>query len=955
MRNIILVILLFLFLPGVSQVKNIGTPSIINYTKTVYNGGTQNWDISQDENGFMYFANNSGILRFDGFNWDFLDTDIPLPVRSVFVGSNNEIFVGLIDNFGILQLDSSGKYRFKSFRHLFDSSVGFSDVWKIYETKHGVVFQAYEKLFIYNGETIKVYSPNKKYKFSFEVNGRLLVQEPELGLYEYFGGYFEKVPWADAIKDVEIVSILEQGDNKLFICTADGLLRYNNGRLTEWSCPLNDFLKVNKLFSATSILGNYIAIGTILNGLVISDFDGNIVQVLNRENGVRNNTVLSLFADRDRNLWLGLDNGIDYVQINSPLSFISQGGEIGTGYCCVIHNGQLYLGTNQGLFAKPFNRFSKTNEDFKLIKGTEGQVWSLSVYNNQLICGHNFGTFIIENREATKIDDEPGGWRYVPLKNDPNTLVAGFYFGVSIFKFMDNQWQFYKKLNGFEESSRFITEDDNGFIWISHGAKGVFRLSLNDKLDSIKEYKLYSVNEGLPSGEQNILMSFKDKACVSTIDGIYQYNSNTDRFDRSDKITDLFDDIGRLKTLNTDSNGNLWIIGNKKSGVLRLNEDQTYTRITAPFETLKGKFVESYEFVYPYSNNHIFYGIDNGFAHYSSKFSKSYAQDFEAFITKVEISNLDSLIRPQNISKGQQFEFPFKRNSFRFHYSSPFYENITDLKFSYKLEHYSVDWSGWTSDSYKDFTNLNEGEYHFKVKARNVYGTESEIAEFSFRVIPPWFRSDVAYYIYLFLIAILTFFVIKFILYRINLAKKREAQKHEKEIKEQEELFQHQAVVAEKEIIKLRNDKLRTEMIHRNKELANQTNSIIQKNKFLMRLNQELQKIQNTTDDGALKSKMVILKKRIDKEIDSEQQNRIFETYFDEVHNAFFERLKKRYPQLSPKDLRLCAYIRMNISTKEIATLLNISDRGVEISRYRLRKKLELSREINLSTFLAGI
>jgi ligand-binding sensor domain-containing protein/DNA-binding CsgD family transcriptional regulator len=950
-------LLLLIIVPSYcfAQVKNIGTPSIVNYTKLEYNGGTQNWDISQDKNGFMYFANNNGILRFDGSAWELLDTDIPLPVRSVYVDSNDRIFVGLIDNFGELQLTASGKYKFKSLRYLLDDTAGFSDIWNIHETKWGIVFQSFEKLFIYDANNFKVYSPQGKFRFSFEVNGRLLVQEHEIGLFEYSNGDLNKITWADPLRNEEIWAIHQLGENSLLIGTTRRLYKYENGTLNEWDCPVNDFLKVNKLFSSCSVLGNHLAFGSILGGVVISDNDGNIVQVLNRDIGLQNNTILSLFADKDENLWLGLDNGIDYVQINSPISYVSQGGEIGTGYCCVINNDELYLGTNQGLFVKKFSSFSKNDESFKLIKNTEGQVWSLAIFENKIICGHNFGTFIIDNETATKISNEPGGWKYIRSHKNPNLLIAGLYSGVALFKFENNTWRFYKKLNNFGESCRYITEDENGYIWISHGSKGVFRLALSENLEEITESRLYNQSSGLPSNEQNIVLSFKEKTYVSTIDGIYEYNLSNNRFTKSVEMNQLLGDVGRLKTMNTDKDDNLWFIGEDKSGVLRLNEDLSYTKIVTPFESLQGKFVREFELVYPFSNDHIFYAIDNGFAHYSSQFSKSYNQNFEAFITDVELSNIDSVISPQNMQSGQNFEFPFKQNSFRFHYTSPFFENISNLQFSYKLEHYSEKWSEWTSDSYKDFTNLNEGEYTFKVKAKNVYGTESEVSEFNFHITPPWHRSIVAYYIYLAFFIVLIILLVKFILYRIELAKKREILKHEKEIKAQEEQFQHQSVLAEKEIIKLRNDKLRAEMVHRDKELANQTMGLIQKNKLLINITEELQYIHNLIKNESAKTKIFSLKKRINKEIDNKQQNQIFQTYFDEVHDEYFKRLKEQYPVLTPNDLRLCAFIKMNISTKEIATILNISYRGAEISRYRLRKKLELSREISLSTYLSGI
>ncbi len=953
--NRICYILFFLFpILSFAQVKNVGSPSIRNYPKSEYNGGTQNWGISQDQHGFMYFANNDGILRFDGFNWQMLDTDIPLPVRSVYVDDDNRIFVGLIDNFGEIKSDNSGKYKFHSLRNLFDASVSFTDVWNIREIDGGIVFQSFEKLFVYDRKNIKVYSPKKKYHFSFEVNGRLLLQEQGLGLYEYQSGSFKKLAWAEPVVNDEIINILNIGEDKLLIGTSEKLYKYENNTLTECDCPANDFVMTNKLFSATSILGNYIVLGSILNGAIISDFEGNVVHVLNRAKGLQNNTVLSLFADRDKNLWVGLDNGISFVQINSPISYVSQNGDIGTGYCCVIENGNFYLGTNQGLYVKSYNDFSKNTGTFKLIENTEGQVWSLKVFDGKVICGHNFGTFLIDNNIATKLNAEPGGWTYIRPKRNQNFLIGGFYSGMALFKFENNTWRFYKKLDGFNESCRFIVEDKNGNLWISHGSKGVFRITLSDDFEQISVVKFYNQAQGLPDSEKNIVLLYNHEPYVSTVDGIYEYDQNSDRFVKSVQISELLAGVGRVKNLSTDGEGNLWFLGEEKSGVLRLNEDLTYTRITAPFESIKGKLVREFEFVYPYDQEQIFFGIDIGFAHYSSKFPKSYENDFSAYITEVELSYLDTTIYPMG-SANSLMKFPFRKNSFRFHYTTPLYENIEEIRFSYLLQDYSEDWSAWSTDVYNDYTNLPFGDYIFKVKAINRYGVESRIHEFAFSVLPPWYRTHLAHAIYIIFALALIFSLVVLIRYRIRHSEEKARLQHQKEMHDKEEHFKHQKVIAEKEIIKLRNDKLRSEMVHRDKELANQTNNIIQKNRLLMKINQELQKIQSTTEDGVVKSKMAILKRRIEKEIDDKQQNRIFETYFDEAHQEFFNRLKDKFPQLSPNDLRLCAYIRMNISTKEIATLLNISFRGVEISRYRLRKKLELSREVNLSTFLSGI
>ena len=948
-------ILLPLTVPG--QVKTIGIPQIQNYLKSEYKATTQNWAIDQDTNGFMYFANNDGVLRFDGMHWDLFEVAKASPVRTVCVDSKDRIFVGLFNDFGILQEHDNGSYLFQSLRNLLpDPEINFDDVWRIHEIPEGIVFQAFEYVFIYRNNAIKVIEPVDQFHFSFKVNDRLFLHEPGVGLFEYINGNVNRVPWAGEVKDMEIWAMLYRGGNHLLIGTSrHGIYEFKDGKLEKWQTPANDFVENYKLFSAVEIAGNNFAFGTITNGVIVCNSDGDILQHINRNQGLQNNTVLSMFTDNRDNLWLGLDNGIDYIEINSPVTFIAKYKGLGTGYSARIFNDFMYIGTNQGLFVKPFAPFSHTEENFELVEGTTGQVWSLDVFDEQLICGHNLGTFVISGTEAEQISAEEGGWTFIQPNAGPELLIGGHYTGLQLFANENGKWQYVKNIYGFDESSRYIVQDNDGIIWISHGGKGVYKLLLSSDLDSVRNFTLFNSSDGLPSDEQNIVFKFEGKAFISTIKGIYEYNKDNDEFIYSDALNRIFEFQGRLKTLKVDEAGNVWFIADHESGVFRLNEDLTYTKLTDPFKQLDDNYVNEFEFIYPYNSENVILGLDNGFAHYTSKFPKSYAQPFQSFITKVEIPYLDSTLILPELEDHTSYQFPFGKNSFRFHYTAPFYENQEQIKFSFMLENYEDNWSDWTFNSYKDFTNLTEGRYTFKLKAENLYGVESSISEFGFEVLPPWYRSDYAYYVYILVFILFTWMIVRFILYRLNLAKKKQAEKHVAELKEKEERFQHQSLIAEKEIVRLRNEKLHAEMIHRDKELANQTMGIIKKNKFLVKLKEELHRAQKNTTDGELKTRLATINRRINKEIDNEQQNRIFETYFDEVHDDYFERLKQKYSDLSPREMRLSAYIRMNLTSKEIAVLLNISERGVEISRYRLRKKLNISRETNLSTYLSNI
>jgi len=956
LKRSIFILVFILPVLAFAQVKKTGVPHILNYPKSVYNAGTQNWGVAQDPDGFMYFANNDGVLRFDGLNWDLFRVSNTSNVRSVCIDEKGEIYIGMDNDFGIFDEHAKDGAMFRSLRGLLPDDVKETDViWKIYDTQYGIVFQSYSYLFIYKDNKINVIKPERSFNFSFYVNKRLFFHESGVGLFEYINGFVNKVPWADPLKDVEILSIISFYENQLLIGTKqEGWFEYKNGKLEKWDVPANDQVQKDILFYAVKLEGDNVAMGTILNGLIIANSNGEIIQQINRSKGLQNNTILSLYNDHSGNLWLGLDNGIDYIELNSPLSYISSAEGISTGYCCVIHDDILYLGTNQGLFAKPFGPSSENySEKFEMVPGTEGQVWSLKVLNDQLLCGHNLGTFVVEGTKAKLISDEPGGWTYVQLAEDPNLAIGGNFSGLCLYKFQSGKWKFVYKVKGFNESSRFLTEDKNGNIWMSHGAQGIFRITLNTQRDSVINISIYGEKDGLPGDLNNILLSVDDSWFISTAEGFFSFEETGNRFENDEQMNHLLQPDSRLKYIERDEQGNYWFIAESGAGVLLRNDDESYTKMTAPFKQLNNKLVREWEFLYVHGTDNVFIATEDGFAHYSSRIVASYDSPFKSFITRIDIPYLDTFVYPGIEKEG--LKVPYQKNAFRFYYAAPFYQNPEQIEFSYFIDNYSDEWSHWSHDNYRDLTNLPENKYVYRIKARNSFGIESEEASFSFVIMPPWYRSNLALYIYILLVLMLGFFMVWFIQKRFEKSKQKERRKHEKELRKKEDEFEKQTVFAEKEIIRLKNEKLEAQKLALDKELANQTLSIVNKNEFLMKINKELKHLSDDISDNGIKSKMSVLKKRIDKEIDNHQQKRIFESYFEEVHKEFFERLIGQFPQLSPKDLKLCAYIRMNMSTKEIATLLNITERGVEISRYRLRKKLDLSREINLSTFLVNL
>jgi DNA-binding CsgD family transcriptional regulator len=224
-----------------------------------------------------------------------------------------------------------------------------------------------------------------------------------------------------------------------------------------------------------------------------------------------------------------------------------------------------------------------------------------------------------------------------------------------------------------------------------------------------------------------------------------------------------------------------------------------------------------------------------------------------------------------------------------------------------------------------------------------------------FVVLPPWYRTTPALIVYSFFFLLIIYFSKRYLSYRIEKSRLAEKQKQQEKFLTREHKLKEEALIAEKEMERLRNGALRQEMIHKEKELANSTMLLIKKNNILNKLQANLRSINSSISNEQAKNSINSLIKSIDKEIDNEKQWTVFNMHFEEVYEELFKKLKENYPDLSPRELNLCAYLRMNISSKEIATLMNISARGVEISRYRIRKKLRLDREANLTEFMINI
>ena len=824
--------------PLSAQVKIEGIPYIRNYQLNEYQGSPQNWAVVQDHRGIVYVGNNYGILEFDGNHWRKLGLPNRSTVRSLAISKAGRVYVGGQNDFGYLEPNEQGVMEFISLRAAIqEEHRRFADVWNIYTHEDEVFFCTVTGIYHYKNGQVKVYkTPVEPSGFPFYVHGKLLVPVPGKGLYELKNGKMAWVPGSEVIAPYPVASILPYPGGRVLIMTEEnGVFIYDDySGFSASNWEIEAFLKKSKVNTATALSDGY-AIGTILNGLLIVDMEGVPRQHLNRERGLQNNTVRSIYQDQKGNLWLALNNGIDYIESNSPFTlFNTRIGLPGTAYTSLLDNSRLYLGTSDGLFYKVLSAQENplNPQPLRSIENSEGQVYNLQKINGRLLLSHHNGPFELIRDKAVPLSDHRGAWLFMPLKKHPGYLVCGTYYGLLLYKEVNGKLEFQRKLEGFDESSRVMEEDSEGNIWIAHGYRGLFKLKLADNLQKVEKVSFYNQQHGFPSDIGINVFKINGMLVFTGLQGVYTYNRQTDRFVLYDELNNLFDKTKQVRKLIEDKEGNIWFSAGDEMGFIRKHRNGSYEVVKNVFSKLDGKLVGGFEHIAYHNNQNVLIGIDEGFVHYRPGFLQKSGlhEKFHTLIRQVQARAhaSDSLIfggayASKDLAGNRQPKsavptLPYASNSLKFTYGAIVYDGIEDVQYQYFLEGFDQGWSPWTNSLQKEYTNLREGTYTFHVRARNMQHQVSKEATYTFVVSPPWYRSVWAYAGYI-LLGILSIFLIrKAIRKYISRAEERLQQEQEKALKLKEAQHMKEVLKAEKEIIRLNNEKLESELQHKTKE-----------------------------------------------------------------------------------------------------------------------------------------
>ena len=947
----------------------IGLPQIINYNSTDYKGGTQTWDIKQDKNGIMYFANNEGLVSFNGSHWKTYRLPHKTIARSVYIDKENKIYVGGQGEFGYYMPDANGMLQYISLDTLIPRSQNqFADIWDIEAFGESVFFRATDRIFELKNNSIQVFNSSTEWRYIKQVGNKLIAQDKHEGLLQFQNNGWYPLGNSNILKNILVSGIIELSKDSLLISTLkNGLFLLHNDTITPKKTAADKELTTNLAYAITDINKTEFVTGTTSDGCIIMNYEGQIVQKIARAEGLQNNNVLCLFLDNNKNLWVGLNNGISFIAYNSAIKYIRPNkiNDV-SGYSTIIFKNKLYIATSDGTHAvllEDQNKdlsFSKGN--FTQIKNTGGQVWRLNEVNQQLLMGYTDGAFVIHDDEAFPVTDGGTGvWLFEPTASifPSKTIIAGTYLGLQMFGFANNKFIDIGKIEGVNESFRFLAIDNNNDIWTSHPYRGVYKVKLSSDTKACT-VQLFTGKDGLPSALGNYVFKVKNRVVFATEKGVFEYNDATKKFVPSPFLTPIFGTM-EIRYLKEDDNGNIWFCTGKQMGVVSFDQASKVNAFTITyFPELTGQILTGSENIYPFNKKNIFIGSEKGIIHLNYEKYTATQSKLTVLLSMVKaIGKIDSVIFGGNFKyaadtslymqdKKSILQLGNSFNSFHFEYSSPAYGLQNNIEYSYQLLGYDEKWAPWSSKTEKDYTNLPHGSYTFKVKAHDNLGNESVAVAYTFIVMPAWYNTLWAYFVYL-----LLFFITLFLLMKWQTKKMHKQQIiFDEEQKRIKYIYQLELEKNEKEIIKLQNENLANEVLFKNKELANATMHLVERGDALSKVKDELQKLYKNNANNNDVKKAIQLLNDVEKNNDNWDQ---FASHFDKVKNDFLKKIKEMYPALSNTDLKVCAYLQLNLSSKEIAQLMNISVRGVEVSRYRLRKKLQINTEQTLNDFLNGI
>ncbi len=740
-----------------------GLPPIHNFDPTDYGGAAQNWAVTQGDDGVIYVGNSEdGVLTFDGSQWQRIPVRDKLVVRSLATGPGGRIYVGTVGDFGYLKPDATGQLRYVS---LLDqvpvADRDFADVWSIFRSHDTIYFAAQARLFVLHDQRIRVITPARAFHMTFLVAGTLYAREAGRGLVRLAGDQFQTVRGGERFATERVYGLVAyrgpgaQPGGLLAATRSHGWFRFDGKTWQAWPTEADAALRSAEIYSVLRLANGELAIATLKDGLYFLDDAGRLLGHLDHTNGLGDDSVLGLYQDRERGLWLASNAGVSRVDLNSPITrFGASEGLYGAMISITRHAGSLYAGTDAGVFRLAGDVDGKPW--FKRLPGAPGQNWSFAAVGDQLLTAGNEGVFAIRPNDTTQpiLHGSPGHpvASQVLLRSrlDRSRVFVGLQDGLRTLRWTGTRWIDEGQVAGVADQVVALAMDAANQVWAGPSKGGVLRITLPPAWRGPRDPRPVTVahfgaRAGVPQGLiQPVIVDGQPLFLANT--GIYRFDPHTRRFSPDAGFANLFPEGPRaVVPLTVGQHGRLWMY--TENPPLNIRESGYATRAdghwqwhVAPLQPLEG---ESMLAIYQDGDGAVWFGSYRGLFRLDP--AREPVEDATLSTRISAVTTPGGIYLPIGGTRRPAPAVPWAHNDLRFQFALPSFGHLAANRYQVYLEGSDPGWSPWSTATYRDYTNLGPGRYRFHVRGRDVYGHVGREATFAFRVLPPWYRTPWAW------------------------------------------------------------------------------------------------------------------------------------------------------------------------------------------------------------------
>ncbi len=776
------ILLLALCLPALGTLsqspKEIAYPLLRVYAETEYKDSKRNYAITSDGRGLLYFGNENGILEYDGTRWRHINVPQNAAVRALATDAKGRVYVGLDGDFGYLAPDSLGSLGFVSLSQRHKIAGPFGSFLAVYASADAVFFVSLNRVLVYkNGKLEEPTLPKPLLRNpAFFVNGKLYLTLADDGLSLLEGNSSKPLFGKDNNWNNEgLYAMLPVGDRQIVIGRKfDGLMLWNGTELKPFATQVDNYLRENLISGGLVLPGGDLAITTLRGGVVVVSPQGKVVRIFNRESGLPDNTVNAAFLDQQNGLWLATDNGLVRISLYSPVEqFNERAGLQGNVNSIVRHNGVLYVSTTQGIYylkdlaaADLAKSYFRHHSGFSDIPGFYTEFHDLISTPKGLLVATADGVYNLANNTPTRVISSSANFLAIH-PNDSSIVFAGLNDSLVALRYSGKQWERHPDFQAVPGAFTSLVVVKDG-LWAATQNDGLLKMTMNVGDFTPSKVNYYTTVEGLPSNAGNLLFLMYGELVVSTAtQGVYTFDAAKGQFSPSSLFKGTFRDAGKkLLDIQKISDLRYIVISNVDQGIATQQEDGTFSISTQIFKNLAD---QSYTTVFKDIDGQVWLGGNQGLLRFSSIDSAA-GSNFQSLIRRVQSGDGNVMFdgtyydeagypvmkQPQQLLP----ELSYNDNAIRFDFGATSYQFPEFTEYQFQLEGFDAGWSEWTNDARKDYTNLPEGSYTFKVRARNAYDGISKESSYAFSITPPWYRTWWAYVLVFATIGLLIYLII---------------------------------------------------------------------------------------------------------------------------------------------------------------------------------------------------